>query len=1045
MGIAAFVPVCQPPAVRILPRSARWLVALALLWGSGFALAPAQTVLLDFNTAGQYTGNFNPWNDAGGANGGNYAFIESASAGAGGSGAVSVFQSTDTTAAYKSGSWDFSTNGATVIFSTLIKANGQTSGDKIQLGLMNVNNNGLNNNSGVAFESYRFVPSSATVWSLREQYRSADVLVETTLGNVSIIAGHWYKFLIGLTNTSGVSGPGAYGAGCALFDYGADGQAPGADVLSFSTITNHAGQDIAQTTTTWPAFRAFQDAGIDSWDNFLVYTPSSKPVFTLQLTNSDVLINQPATFYVLADGPGTTAYAWYTNGLQVSGASGSSYTTPPVGGGLNAIAVVASNSNGSVTNQASITVVQPAPAQVMNLPASGVQVIVATLNGQITSTGGDAPSVTIFYGPSDGGTTPSAWAAGVGIGVQSGAFSQPVSGLAPGTTCYFTARAINSAGTSWAAPSQSFSTLSANPTPTSVAVMTQHNDNGRTGANLSETLLNTSNVNTNQFGLLFSRAVDDQVYAQPLVMTNVNVPGKGPRNVVYVATVNDSLYAYDADDSTVTAPYWSRSFINPPNIVAPRNTDAGAGGACGGNYNDFSGNMGLVGTPVIDPIAGTLFVVVRTKEILGTTTNYVQRLHALDVTSGAERPTSPVVITFGGFDTLRQNPRPGLLLVNGTVYISWSSHCDWTPYHGLVVGYNATNLLQAPVIFNATPSGSEAGIWMSGQGLSADANGNIYFVTGNGTFDAASNFGECFMKLAPGAGGLNVASWFCPFNYVNLNNGDLDLGTSGLLLIPGTSLCLAGGKAGTLYLVNRDNMGGLSGSTTADTNIVQSWSLGSHAIHGGPVWWTAPNGSFTYVWAASADHLRQYQFTNSTRFNTVPYSQSRTVGGPGQPGGTLALSANGNTAGSGILWACVNTSANANQAVVAGTLHAYDAQNVTNELWNSDLLPVRDSLGNYPKFVAPTVANGKVYMATFSNQLKVYGLLPPPPLTITLAGPNAVMTWPTNSQLNYVLQANTNLAPSNWFNATNPVTISNGRFQVTVPATGGPAFYRLKR
>src|SRR3974390_1777288 len=172
------------------------------------------------------------------------------------------------------------------------------------------------------------------------------------------------------------------------------------------------------------------------------------------------------------------------------------------------------------------------------------------------------------------------------------------------------------------------------PAPTSAAVLTQHNDNSRTGADLSETLLNANNVNTNQFGLLFTRPVDDQIYVQPLIMTNVNIPGKGAHNVVYVATVNDSLYAYDADDATVTTPYWSRSFITPPNSVAPRNTDmdkdptTGAAGACGGN-------MGIVGTPVIDPVAGTIFLVVRTKEISVSATNYVQRLHALDITSGA--------------------------------------------------------------------------------------------------------------------------------------------------------------------------------------------------------------------------------------------------------------------------------------------------------------------------------------------------------------------------------------------------------------------------
>jgi hypothetical protein len=267
-----------------------------------------------------------------------------------------------------------------------------------------------------------------------------------------------------------------------------------------------------------------------------------------------------------------------------------------------------------------------------------------------------------------------------------------------------------------------------------------------------------------------------------------------------------------------------------------------------------------------------------------------------------------------------------------------------------------------------------------------------------------------------------------------------------LLLIPGTSLLLSGGKAGKLYLVNRDHMGGLSG-TTSDTNIVQSWFLGSansHSIHGGPVWWDTAGGSFAYIWAASADHLRQYRFSGGT-FSTTPYSQSPTVGGSSQPGGILSLSANGTNAGSGILWASVNTVSNANQATVKGTLHAYNALAVTNELWHSDMIAPRDAVGNFAKFVAPTVANGKVYMATFSNRLNVYGLLPAPPLFAAMADGNVVLTWPTNAYPSYTLQINTNLLPSAWFDSTNSVTSSNGFFRVRLPAGGTGTFYRLKR
>ena len=378
-----------------------------------------------------------------------------------------------------------------------------------------------------------------------------------------------------------------------------------------------------------------------------------------------------------------------------------------------------------------------------------------------------------------------------------------------------------------------------------VAVLTQHNNLAHTGANLQETSLSVTNVNTNQFGLLYSRAVDDQMYAQPLVMTNVDIPGKGIHNLVIAATVNDLVYAFDADDATAAAPYWTNSFINPPNIVPPNHTDLSALGACGGNYNDFSGNMGIVSTPVIDPVAGTIYMVARSKEF-GTT--FVQRLHALDIRTGQERTNSPVVITatypgngagnVGGvitFDPARQNQRAALSLVNGVVYITWASHCDLGPYHGWVMGYDATNLTRV-VVYNDSPNGNNAGIWMSGEGISADTNGNLYLSVGNGSVGYNGNprdtinRGESFLKLTRSGGTLNVASWFTPYNYQALENGDIDLGSAGIILIPGTTLAFSGGKQGVGYLVNRDNMGGLSFSS-ADTNIIQSFTLTSDQLH----------------------------------------------------------------------------------------------------------------------------------------------------------------------------------------------------------------------
>ena len=1128
----------------------RWLqarVGLAIALGFGSLAARAQTVFFDFNTTGQYTSNFNPWNDNGGANGGNYAFAESSSAGVNGSGGVSVFQSTDTTATCKNGSWNFLTNGATITISTLIQANGQTSGNKVQLGIVNSATNGINNNGGVAFETFRIIPASATSFSLREQYRTGGALTETTLGTINTAIGEWYKFVVTLTNQLGTLG--VYNAACAIYDYGADGLTPGANIVTFPTLMGHTNHTDITVSGVWPALRAFQNGGINAWDDFLVYTPGSLPVITQAPTNTSVAVGQKASFLALADGPGNPSLIWYTNGANVAG-QGTSYTTPPVDSSYKSISVVASNGNGSVTNSASISVFVPAVATLTNLPASNVQTRSATLNGQVLDTGGEAPSVTLFYGPADGGTdvaawsnsvvlraqsstfsqfitnlapnttyrftaqgvnsagtswavpsasfttlsiTPGsvanlpatavqstsavlngqvlstgnedpavtlyygpidggtsagAWAQSVSLGVQNGSFAQFISGLSSNTTYFFTAAAVNSAGTAWATPSASFTTSATNQAvPPSASVLTQHNDNGRTGANLQETVLNTSNVNTNQFGLLLARPVDDQVYAQPLVMTNVSIPGKGIHNLVIVATVNDSVYAFDADDLSVAAPYWHTSFLGA-NARAPRNSDMT--GACGGNYQDFSGNIGIVGTPVIDPVTGTIYLVARTLE---NNTTFVQRLHALDVTSGLDL-TNPVVISatypgtgagsVGGivtFDPQRQNQRPGLALVNGVVYVSWSSHCDWGPYHGWVIGYDASTLKQV-VVFNDCPNGSNAGIWMSGQAPAADTNGNLYLSTGNGTVDTGGgpNRGESFLKLTRNGAGLNVTSWFTPYNWQVLENGDIDLGSGGLLLIPGTSLAFGGGKEGIAYLVNRDNMGGLSGAAS-DTNVVQSFQVTPNELHGGAVWWDGPGGPYGYIWPAAVN-LQQYRFDRAAGKFTLPaLAQSPTAAPAGQPGGILTLTANGNATGSGIIWASHQLTGDANQSVRPGILHAYDASNVAKELWNSQQLPSRDAVGNFAKFVPPTVANGKVYLATFSGQLDVYGLLPtasPAQLTVSPANLNfgSLITGQSTSQSFQIIN-NGGQSLSGTATATSPFKISAGSpFNLNAGQTG---------
>jgi hypothetical protein len=268
-----------------------------------------------------------------------------------------------------------------------------------------------------------------------------------------------------------------------------------------------------------------------------------------------------------------------------------------------------------------------------------------------------------------------------------------------------------------------------------VDVLTQHNNNGRTGVNLRETVLTPANVNQVKFGMLFKRVLDDQLYTQPLIVTGVSVGG-GTRDIVYVTTVNNSVYAFDANDAEASAPLWHVNFGAPANV---HSTDFGC--------LDINGQMGIIGTPVIDKARGVLYVVALTKAggATGPLVGFTQRLHALDVATGADLPESPVVVSALGFNALMQNQRPALMLANGMVYVGYASHCDKEPYHGFLMAYDAKTLTQVSVL-NTSPTGSEASIWQSGQGPAADEQGNVYVVTGNGSWDGIQNFSESFLN-----------------------------------------------------------------------------------------------------------------------------------------------------------------------------------------------------------------------------------------------------------------------------------------------------------
>lgn len=517
------------------------------------------------------------------------------------------------------------------------------------------------------------------------------------------------------------------------------------------------------------------------------------------------------------------------------------------------------------------------------------------------------------------------------------------------------------------------------PNSQSVSVLTQHNDNSRAGWNANETALTTSNVNVQQFGHLFDLQVDDQVYAQPLVVGHVSISG-GIHNVVYVATVNNTLYAFDGDDGTL---YWQKSFT-AAGMRPPRNTDTGNCG--GGVYQDFSGNIGIVGTPVIDSAAGTLYFVSRST----TGTTFVQHLHAVNIVSGNDIAGSPTVITATAsgsgdgnvkgvitFDARRQNQRQALTLLGGVVYVTFSSHCDLGPYHGWVLGYDAA-ALQQRIVYNATPDGYAGGMWESGVGMAADAQGNLYVVAGNGTVgitgDPTSlrNRGESALKLTPSGSALRVSSYFTPSNYQFLNDYDLDYGGMGAFLIPNSGYFLTGGKDGNLYLLNKDDMGGYQASSN---HVQQVVSLGGNAsMHCQPAYYKGNSKELVYVWSEN-DPLRAISFDRVSNMLT-PQNQVFSITGPtGQNGAVLSVSSNGALDGTGILWASYASSGDAEHAVRPGILRAFDANDISKELWNSQQNSGRDGAGSYAKFAAPSVANGHVYLPTFSSRVVVYGLL----------------------------------------------------------------------
>jgi Legume lectin domain/Chitobiase/beta-hexosaminidase C-terminal domain len=505
-------------------------------------------------------------------------------------------------------------------------------------------------------------------------------------------------------------------------------------------------------------------------------------------------------------------------------------------------------------------------------------------------------------------------------------------------------------------------------------VLTARNDNSRTGQNLSETALTLKNVNVQSFGLLYNLPVDGRVYAQPLYKSRLSIPGRGVHNVLFVATEHDSVYAFDADGNNPAQGYlWKDSFINPANgVTTVLPTDVGT--------VDIVPEIGITSTPVIDGSTNTLYVVAKTKETSGGATAFVQRLHALDLTTGAEKMNGPVEIeasvagTGAGsvngtlrFDPRIENQRASLILLNGVVYIPWGAHGDQGNYHGWVIGYEAGNVQQQTGVVSTTPNGIGAGIWMSGGGISADSAGNLYVAAGNGDFSSsAHNFGESALRLTT-ASGLSVADSFTPNDQDLLNRQDNDMGVSDALILPDQPgsfphLLITADKSGSVYVIDRDSMGGYNATSNAN---LQTLYIGS-TIHNN----ISLFKNSVYI-GGDGNSLAAYALNNGSLSGNPTSKTANTFGQNASNGSGTSpvISANGTS--NAIVWALNNFSNGTGPAI----LYAYDATDLAALLYSSSQAPNnRDTAGNAVKFTAPTVVNGRVYVPGV-NTVSVYGLL----------------------------------------------------------------------
>lgn len=547
------------------------------------------------------------------------------------------------------------------------------------------------------------------------------------------------------------------------------------------------------------------------------------------------------------------------------------------------------------------------------------------------------------------------------------------------------------------------------------SVVTYHNDNAHTGRYLNEVLLTPGNVNAAHFGWRNFLTTDGVVYTQPLYLSRVKIPDKGLRNIVYAVTSHDSLYAFDADDKSAAKPLWMVNFLDEARGVST--VTAGDVGCV------VIAELGITGTPVIDPDSGTIYLIAMTKE---SGSQYVYRLHALDVTNGSERSGSPVKIQPSGFDALSHKQRTSLLLSNGVIYSSWSGHCDNGSYHGWVMAHDAKTL-KALGVFNASAFGSGSSFWNGGAGPAADAQGNIFAVSANGDIQGVvtpGGFDEEVLRLSP-APQLSVLDSFRPFDRDLLNQDDLDLGSSGALLLPDEAgspvhphLFFTSGKEGRMYLLDRQSLGGVQTGTDSD-------ALASLPVLSQPTFGTAAyfNGSI-YI-APEKSPMFAFPIANATLRSSPSARTSNTLAALGA---TPSISANGDK--NGIVWVSASNE--------GGELFAYDASNLK-KLFDSRAQPDQPNF-SYSEFSVPTVADGKVFVPTLYG-VAVYGELAADAPQVTAVADAAAFTPDSIAPGSLISVFGSNLAPLTAAATSIPLPISIADVSVMINGVSAPILF----